>query len=380
MEQSPVRQSDGVKGACEVSVVVPTYKEAQNVRPLVAELAAALGASGRTYEIIFVDDDSRDGIDKQIGQLAAQGQPVRLITRTGQRGLSTAVICGFNEAGGAVLVCMDADLSHPPSAIPDMLKELDAPEVDFVIGSRYVRGGRTEEGWGVLRWLNSKVATLLARPFTSVKDPMAGFFALRKDTYARAATLGPVGYKIGLELLVKCRCRNVREVPILFSRRRAGASKLSLREQLNYLKHLKRLADFKFGVLSQLLQFCAVGATGVAVDLSAYALLLRIPAFRIAIARALAIWVAMTWNFFLNRRLTFSYSRLGSKLVQYPRFVATCTLGAVLSWSVAVGLARLAPFFARHLMLGAIVGIIVGTACNFLISRHYVFRRQAARQ
>jgi dolichol-phosphate mannosyltransferase len=142
---------------------------------------------------------------------------------------------------------MDADLSHPPEAIPRMVDSLGESGVDFVIGSRYVAGASTDERWGLLRWINSKVATALAKPFTSVNDPMAGFFTLRRTVYEQAAPLNPLGYKIALELIVKCRCSGIREIPIHFAQRRFGKSKLSFTEQLNYLLHLKRLMEFKCG-------------------------------------------------------------------------------------------------------------------------------------
>ncbi len=230
-----------------ISVVVPTYKEAENLRPLIDRIRASLSPLGEPWEALIVDDDSRDGSDLQVEALAAQGVPVRLIVRTGVRGLSSAVIEGFCHASGDVLVCLDADLSHPPEAIPDMLKCLRQQGADFVIASRYAPGGGTEDGWGLLRWLNSQVATALARPFTRVSDPMSGFFALPRTVFERAAALNPVGYKIGLELLVKGACRDIREVPIHFANRRFGESKLSFREQLNYLQHLMRLAGFKYG-------------------------------------------------------------------------------------------------------------------------------------
>ena len=109
---------------------------------------------------------------------------------------------------------------------------------DFSLGSRYVPGGSTEDGWGVLRWVNSKIATVMARPFTSVRDPMSGFFCIKRSTWKAGSPLDPIGYKIGLELIVKCRCRNVVEVPIHFSTRCEGESKLTLRVQWEYLLHI----------------------------------------------------------------------------------------------------------------------------------------------
>jgi dolichol-phosphate mannosyltransferase len=358
-----------------VSITVPTYREAENLTPLVGRIAEAMSPLGRPYEIILVDDNSGDGTEEVVAKLAAEGHAVRVIVRKNERGLSSAVIRGFREATGDILVCMDADLSHPPEAIPRLLECLEDPETDFAIGSRYVPGASTEETWGVFRWLNSKVATLLARPFVKVKDPMSGFFALRRGLFNRSAPLSPVGYKIGLELMVKCGCKGVREVPIHFADRKFGQSKLSLKEQINYIKHLKRLADFTWGGFSHLLQFCLVGSTGLVIDLAVFASLLHL-GVSFKLARGLAIWVAMTSNFAFNRRLTFSYSRGGSILIQYPRFVATCALGAVVSWSVAVGLVQSVALFTHRVYLAAIMGVVAGTICNFLISRHWVFRHK----
>lgn len=228
-----------------ISIIVPTYKEAENLPLLMERIGAAMDATGRRWEVVVVDDDSEDGVESVCLDLSHTWPNLRLVVRMNQRGLSSAVIRGFREARGQTLVCMDADLSHPPEALPELVSELEDTDADFVIGSRYVPGGSTEEGWGLWRWINSKAATLLARPFTRVKDPMAGFFALRRRTFESADTLNPIGYKIGLELIVKCRCRSVHEIPIHFSRRRYGHSKLTFREQLNYLKHIKRLAVYR---------------------------------------------------------------------------------------------------------------------------------------
>ncbi len=366
--------ADGVERRAEVSIVVPTYREAENLRELIERIAAAMRPAGRPFEVIVVDDDSPDDTARVMAQLAGEGHPARLVTRTDERGLSGAVLRGFREAEGGVLVCMDADLSHPPEALPELVRAAEEPETDFVIGSRYVRGGSTEEGWGLLRWLNSKVATLLARPFTRARDPMAGFFALRREVFERAAPLNPIGYKVGLELLVKCGCRRVREVPIHFADRKRGQSKLSLKEQLRYLQHLKRLADFKFGVVSRLGQFCSVGATGMVVDLGTLAALLH-AGLEFYLARAVAIWVAMTWNFAGNRLITFSDREREGILGQYVRFVASCSLGAVVSWSASVGLERSLPAFAFQPYVCAVAGIAAGLLVNFTLARHWVFRR-----
>ena len=241
-----------------VSVVIPTYKEASNLRPLITKISNCLKPLQMSFEIIVVDDDSQDGSDTVVSQLADEGYFVRMITRVGQRGLSSAVICGFKDARGSILVCMDADLSHPPEAIPRLLESIMSGS-DFALGSRYIQGATIEEAWSLLRWVNSKVATLLARPFTRIKDPMSGFFALPRVVFEQAEDLNPIGYKIGLELIVKCSCRHIQEIPIHFAERRYGKSKLNFKEQLNYLRHLKHLLGFKFGEYSRLVKFCLVG-------------------------------------------------------------------------------------------------------------------------
>lgn len=224
----------------EISIIVPTYREEANLRPLVLRIGAVMTPLGRSYEILIVDDDSQDGSDRTIRELGDE-YPVKLIARTGPRDLSLAVVDGLKLAAGRYFVVMDADLSHPPEQIPAMIELLDG-QADFVIGSRYVPGGRTED-WGGKRRLNSYVATLLARPLTGrITDPMAGFFALTRETFDRGAgKLRPIGYKIGLELMCRCDCRRVREVPITFQNRVRGQSKLSLRQQALYLAHLDRL-------------------------------------------------------------------------------------------------------------------------------------------
>src|SRR5215510_13366771 len=167
--------SFGPTTSSRVSVIVPTFREAGNLPELIQRVERVRQERGLDLDVIVVDDNSRDGTAELIASL---GKPwVRLITRTNERGLSSAVVRGLQEVTGDVLVVMDADLSHPPEAIPELIERLKAG-ADFVIGSRYVPGGTTDASWGLFRWLNSKVATLLARPFTSVGDPMSGFFAL----------------------------------------------------------------------------------------------------------------------------------------------------------------------------------------------------------
>jgi dolichol-phosphate mannosyltransferase len=355
-----------------LSIIVPTYREADNIRPLIARIRAALDGQV-DYEVVFVDDNSPDETVARVEEARQQGAPARLIVRQNERGLSSAVMRGFREARGDLLLCMDADLSHPPEAIPKMLEAQAQSQAEIVVGSRYVPGGSTEKKWGWYRQLNSQVARYLAWPLTAVRDNGAGFFLLPRAVFARAQNLSPVGYKAALEIQVKCRCHPAVEVPIHFSDRQFGESKLNLRQQWLYLVHLKRLYDYRFGGASRFVQFCLVGSTGLVFDLATYALLLH-AGLPLKLARALAIWVALTWNFFLNRQLTFDLYAHHPLLPQYFRFVLTCLVGALVNLSVSVGLVKSVAAFHGHLYLAAIAGIIAGTVFNFALSFLWVFR------
>jgi dolichol-phosphate mannosyltransferase len=226
-----------------VSVIVPAYREAENLPELIQRLDALRAAPHNLdLDLVIVNDDSGDDSEAAV---AGTNQPwARISTRTTERGLSSAVLHGLRLAKHPYLVVMDADLSHPPEAIPRLISALEEG-ADFAVGSRYAPGGSTDDRWTFFRALNSRVATLLARPLTNLKDPMSGFFALRRATFDSAAPLNPVGYKIGLELLIKCRCRKITEVPIHFASRVRGESKLTLKEQLRYIRHVGRLMKFK---------------------------------------------------------------------------------------------------------------------------------------
>jgi dolichol-phosphate mannosyltransferase len=263
----------------DISILVPTLNEAANLPELLRRTDAAL--AGRAYEVIVIDDQSPDDTPAVVTQLAER-YPVRLHVRpAAYGGLSGAVLEGMRLARGRVFVVMDADLQHPPEKVPELVAAVEggsngAPAAaDFALGSRYVAGGSTAEKWGPLRRFNSRVATLLARPFAGdTRDPMSGFFALRRETYERARRLTPLGYKIGLELMCKCRVAGVREVPIHFDSRAHGRSKLTLAQQFRYLEHLSRLYDFCYPRAAPVVKFLIATGCGWFVGLGAYLLLI----------------------------------------------------------------------------------------------------------
>ena len=204
---------------------------------------------------------------------------------------------------------------------------------------------------------------------------MAGFFALRRSTFEAARGLEPLGFKILLELLVRARIECVREVPIQFARRKRGASKLSLRETISYLRHLARLYAFRFPGALRLARFLAVGASGMLVDLGAFFLLLRL--LPLGLSVALAIWCAMSWNFFWNRRWTFADARPRPFLIQYVLFSGSCLLGAAINWSISVSLIQTVEFFREVKVAARLLGIAAGVASNYTLSALVVFRPEA---
>jgi dolichol-phosphate mannosyltransferase len=366
----PKTTSD-IRPGTTVTVVVPTYHEVLNIPHLAARLKRVREDSGLDLELLLMDDDSQDGTDKAVSDLALPW--VRLVTRKANRGLSYAVLDGLKLSEREFLVVMDADLSHPPEKIPEMLRALDSG-MEVAVGSRFVDGGSTADDWGLFRWLNSRVATLLALPLTPLSDPMSGFFAMRRSTFLAGRDFNPVGYKILLEMIIKCRCKRVIDIPIHFDNRRYGESKLSFKEQLRYVQHLRRLYIYKYGTWSHLVQFLAVGLSGLAINLLALTLLLR-GGMGEKLAVALAIVISMVWNFVLNRRFSFSYARDQSIWRQFFGFVAACSFGAVVNYFTTIALWEL----LRYKQLAAFVGVLAGTFFNFAASRFIIFRSKYVR-
>jgi dolichol-phosphate mannosyltransferase len=224
------------------SIIIPTYHEAKNIPELVKRIAS-VDFGQRHFEVILADDNSQDGTPDVVKKFQAQYPWLKLIIRHQKRDFSRSVLEGFEQASYPILITMDADLSHPPEMIPEILAMLSNPTIDVVIGSRYVKGGSTDSSWPLIRIITSRMAALIAKGFLFIKarDPLSGFLAIRQETVRSGKPFNPIGWKIGLELIVKCHCKNIREVPIHFSERREGASKLTLKISLEYLQHVARL-------------------------------------------------------------------------------------------------------------------------------------------
>ncbi|KAF0245553.1 MAG: dolichol-phosphate [Planctomycetota bacterium] len=223
----------------QLSVLVPTFCEAENLPVLVPAVRAAL--AGVEAELLVLDDASPDGT-ADVADRTAPGF-CRAIRRTGPRGLSHAVIEGFRLARGECVAIMDADLQHPPEVLPRLLEVVASGRGDLAVASRYVPGGGTE-GWSWMRRWMSRYACRLARRVTAVKDATSGCFLCRRSV-VEGVEFDPRGFKIGLEVMVKGRWSKMEEVPYVFRPRRAGASKASLGPAFAYLAQLRALKRHK---------------------------------------------------------------------------------------------------------------------------------------
>ena len=277
-------------------------------------------------EVVIVDDNSPDGTGDRAEELA-KTRSVKVVRRAGKLGLSSAVLEGISAASGSIIVVMDADLSHPPEKIPEMVAKIESGEAEVVFGSRYVKGGSVEN-WPFYRKVASKGATLLARWLTKIKDPMSGFFAFKR-TVIEGVKLNPVGYKIGLELLVKGRYSMVVEVPIHFANRKAGRSKLGTGEMLKYIDHVSMLYEHKRFWLAKYIKFAFIGGIGTVINIAILWTAVEVFFVYYLWAAVLAFVIADTNNFIWNRLWTFKSK--GNLFAQYSQFLVVSIDGLMLN-------------------------------------------------
>ena len=305
-----VHESEWIEPA-ELSVIVPTFKERQNLEPLVHAIADAL--RNIAWEIIIVDDDSPDGTAATARGLYARNPRVRTIRRIGRRGLASACVEGMLASSARFVAVIDADLQHDPALLPVMLRRLADDQADIVIGSRYIAGGDFRD-WTKRRTAGSRFATRLAHTLTrvDVRDPMSGYFMLRRKIIdEHAHVLSAIGFKILLDILLTAGGDlRVVEVPLRFGRRLHGESKMSGAVAWEYLLLLAGKATG--GRLPvRFIAFCAIGLTGVAVHFLTLITLLKLLGLGFVAAQAAATSVSIVSNFTINNLLTYADRRLG---------------------------------------------------------------------
>lgn len=355
-----------------LSVIVPTFNEAQNVAELVSRLERAL--DGIPWEAIIVDDNSPDGTSAVAKAVAAKNPRVRCLRRLGRRGLAGACLEGILSSSAPYVAVIDGDLQHDEALLPRMLKRLTDDEADLVVGSRYIDGTKSE-GLGGARSTYSHTATGLAQKLlgTSLSDPMSGFFMARRECVEQVAgRLSPIGFKILLDLVLTSQGHlRVVEEPYTFRERHAGESKFDLRIGLEFIGLL--LAKLTGGVVdSRFLMFALVGTTGLVVNIVALKIGLATFGLPFAVAQSVATFVALLSNFLLNNATTYRDRRLrGFSLV--TGFLGFCAIGAAGAIS-NVGLATWLYSAHSEWWVAGAAGSVMGALWNYLMSSQFVWR------
>ncbi|SEL35569.1 glycosyltransferase family 39 protein [Nitrosovibrio tenuis] len=350
----------------QFSIVIPTLNEAENIDPLLTRLFS-LDLQKESFEVIIVDDGSADGTPARVRAWESRAN-VRLVERREKPDLTGSILAGAALARGNVIVVMDADLSHPPERVPALIAPVLDGSHDVAVGSRYIPGGSTE-GWPLHRQWLSRLGGWLARPLCDVNDATSGFFAFRRELAATIAERAR-GYKILLELLVAGQGKlRVIEVPICFSDRTRGASKLSFSHQWTYLQRLMTLAGgtVSFGTASR---FAVVGLFGVVVDALLFQWLMSNGA-GLALAHIMSFFAAASVNYTLNSKWSFRLHHAGH--LQWRQFSRFLTVG-VFALLMRGGVLALLIYSWHIPSYLAIFPAIAATAViNYLGSAFYVF-------
>jgi dolichol-phosphate mannosyltransferase len=367
--------SADTRGAPELSIVIPTFKERDNVPLLVERLARTL--AGTHWEAIFVDDNSPDGTAAAVRAIGETDSRVRCIRRIGRRGLAGACIEGMLASQARYVAVMDGDLQHDETLLGVMLERLRGGGIDLAVASRYVEGGSAAGLSRASREHASRFSTTLVRKFLGVilSDPMSGFFMLRRKRFEQLAPdLSSQGFKILLDIVATARGGlRIAEVPLVFRERLHGESKLDIRVMLDFIalviaKLTNDAVPFRFFL------FCLVGLTGVAIHMAVLQLAITMLALDFAAAQILATIAAIAWNFMLNNRLTYRDHRLtGWRFIAgLVRFELVCAVGAVSN----VGIASMIYARDPNWWLAGLGGALMGAVWNYVVSATFVWRQR----
>jgi len=362
-----------------LSLILPTYNEAENIPGLLPKLEEVL--KGIPHEIIIVDDDSPDGTWKVALEISQDKENVHVIRRVDKRGLSSAVIDGFLAAKGDVLAVMDADGQHDMTILPKLYNAVKENN-GIALGSRYMEGGSFGK-WEKRRQFMSRTATKLAQWVCRVKvsDPMSGFFAISRQAFEKALPrLNPKGYKIFLDFLVHVpKGTQAQEFPFVFGLRTHGESKVSHKVIIEFLEYLYDVTIGRFIPLT-FVKFCMVGTLGVFVHMSAYYAISRlimqggsltIAGFSLSVLGATE--TAIIFNYILNNSWTFAHQKLKGKdaFIGFFKYNVACAFGALANWAVSTFLFSLGWLELLAVFIGAIVGVM----WNYTINRMFTWRK-----
>jgi dolichol-phosphate mannosyltransferase len=384
----------------QLSIVIPTYNEAENIVRLLKSIKKNIGNT-IVAEIIVVDDNSPDGtgklVDDYIKNLDQSNRidedgviQIRAIHRVQKEGLIQAILQGIASSFGEHILIMDADFSHPPEMIPIIIENLRKNDKCIIIASRYIKGSSIE-GWKLKRRILSLGANSIARLSLNVgniRDPMSGFFAFHKSSIENIQ-FNTKGYKILLELLVKCRKTRVIEIPYVFTDRKIGKSKMDHKTILNYLHSLWKL--YRYGknanlnsqdekdsikFFSKTGRFFTVGASGLFVNYLVSILLssgLQAKLWYME-STSIGIIVSISSNFILNKLWTFGDRDLSPRhlVKQYLLFLIICSLGASLQLALVYTLVESKVSYELSLLFA----VIVASVSNFILNKRFTFKEK----
>ena len=375
----------------QISIIVPTYNESQNIIGILKSIHANI-PKGILTETIVVDDNSPDGTGKIVEDYISNlkkiaENTIAIIHRKTKNGLSSAILNGVQNAKGETIVIMDSDFSHPPQTLPKMIEAFKKYQCDLVVASRYITGGHIE-GWSIKRKLISKIATIIAKKGLGVKtkDPMSGFFAFKKNI-VNGLNFDALGYKFLLELLVKTKGIHIREIPYTFEDRKFGSSKLDSSTVIDYLKSVWKL--YKNGKIktsdekrnsvkffSKAARFFTVGATGIGVNYIVSILLTSgLAELWYVHANIFGIIASISTNFLLNKVWTFEDTDFSRKRVlsQYGKFGLFSSVGALVQVSMMFWLVE---SYNVDQPLALIFAIGIAAFSNFILNKKLTFKEK----
>ncbi|RDI70073.1 glycosyltransferase [Halopelagius longus] len=382
-QEGDTSASQSREQALSISVIVPTYNERENIERIVDRCLAAL--SDRSMELLVVDDDSPDRTWELAREEYRDDSRVRVVRRTSDKGLAQSVTEGFRRSKNDVCAVIDADLQHPPEKLPELLDALE-DGADVVIGSRYLDGGGIEN-WSRTRKVVSKGAGLFSKALLpeirGCSDPMSGFFAVRREI-VQDVVLDPEGYKILLELLVKCDYDTIVEVPYVFRDREYGESKLTASEYQFYVEHVLMLSTVWLGTtltrnsrkVVRMLEFFAVGALGVVVNMGVFAAFSYGLQEHFLIGGVVAFVAALNFNFVGNYAITFNRPQ-ADLLEMYYKFNLVSLGGLVVYTAALTGAIEIAQLPA---LVANGVAIATGAVFNYVGTEEFAFADADTRQ
>ena len=375
----------------QISIIIPTYNESENIINILHSIREIIPRNISSQTIV-VDDNSPDGTGKLVEDYLKNvkkiaDNTIEIIHRKAKNGLGSAILNGIQQSKGDTIVVMDCDFSHPPQIIPKLIESIKKYQYDIAVASRYIQGGKIQ-GWSLKRKLMSKFATLIAKKGLGVntKDPMSGFFAFKRSII-KELNFDAIGYKILLEIIVKTKGVNIKEIPYTFQDREFGSSKLGLKTILDYYKSVWKL--YRYGkplekqekrssvkFLSKAARFYTVGASGFLVNYL-ISLLFTNGGFDMWYLHAtvIGIFASISSNFLLNKTWTFGDRdfRIKKTISQYGKFAMFSSLGALVQLAMVY---FLVDGNDVSYPLALIVAVITAAFGNFVLNKKWTFKEK----